>query len=112
MEQRWGQYLNLKDSETKRIIGNQIGTQAFSLYRAIFKGGVVHNVEGTTKRDVIKESVNIIANNLSLDAEVLSELLMDRENLMPTSLNHGVAVPHTRDFLIQKPFDSVLAGGR
>lgn len=101
------QYLNLKDSETKRIIGNQIGTQAFSLYRAIFKGGVVHNVEGATKRDVIKESVNIIANNLNLDADILSELLMDRENLMPTSLNHGVAVPHTRDFLIQKPFDSV-----
>jgi nitrogen PTS system EIIA component len=101
------QYLNLKDSETKRIISNQIGTQAFSLYRAIFKGGVVHDVEGTTKREVIQESVKMIANSLSMDGEVLTELLMDREGLMPTSLNHGVAVPHTRDFLIQKPFDVV-----
>lgn len=100
-------YLNLKDSETKRIIGNQIGSQAFSLFRAIYKGGVIHNVEGSTKREVIEESVKIIATTLGLDANVLTELLMDREELMPTSLNHGIAVPHTRDFLVQKPFDIV-----
>ena len=101
------QYLNLKDSETKRIIQNQIGSQAFSLFRAIYKGGVIHNIEGNTKSEVIEESVKIIAENLNLDTEVLLELLMDREKLMPTSLNHGVAVPHTRDFLFQKPFDIV-----
>jgi PTS system nitrogen regulatory IIA component len=32
---------------------------------------------------------------------------MDRERLMPTTLNHGIAVPHTRDFLLQKSFDVV-----
>ena len=101
------QYLNLKDSETKRIISKQMGTQAFSLFRGIYKGGVIRDVEGTTKKEVIQEAVKIIAKNLNLDAEVISELLLDREELMPTSLNHGVAVPHTRDFLVQKPFDIV-----
>lgn len=101
------QYLNLQDNQTKKIIGNQIGTQAFSLFRAIFKGEVLHNVEGSTKREIIQESVNAIAGSLNMDADVLTELLMDRERLMPTSLNHGIAVPHTRDFLIQKSFDIV-----
>lgn len=101
------QYLKLKDKETTRIISKQIGSQAYSLFRSIYKGGVIHNVEGTTKREIIEESVKIIAQNLNLDAEVLTELLMDRERLMPTSLNHGIAVPHTRDFLLQKPYDVI-----
>ena len=31
----------------------------------------------------------------------------DREKLMPTALSNGVAVPHTRDFLLQESFDVV-----
>ncbi len=100
-------YLNLNDQETKRIIGNQIGFQAFCLFRALYKGSVIHNVEGDTKKEVIEESVKIIAQNLSLDADILTEMLMDREKLMPTTLNHGIAVPHTRDFLLQKPYDVI-----
>jgi PTS system nitrogen regulatory IIA component len=99
--------LGLKDERTKQIISNQIGTQAYSLYRAIYRGGVVKNVKGDTKEEVISESVKIIADNLSLDAGVLRDLLMDRENLMPTGLNYGVAVPHTRDFLLPKSYDVV-----
>jgi nitrogen PTS system EIIA component len=101
------QYLNLQDKETKRIIANQIGYQAFSLFRALYKGGVIHNVEGTNKKEVIEESVKIISQSLGLDADILTEMLMDRERLMPTTLNHGIAVPHTRDFLLQKSFDVV-----
>jgi nitrogen PTS system EIIA component len=35
-------------------------------------------------------------------------LLMDREKMMPTALNHGIAVPHTRDFLRNGPLDMVF----
>ncbi len=48
-----------------------------------------------------------IAKDLHLDAEVITELLLDRERLMPTALSNGVAVPHTRDFLLQESFDVV-----
>ena len=99
--------VSLKDEKTKTLLANQIGSQAYSLFRAVYKGGVVNNVEGNNKKEVIFEAVKIIAANLGLDADVISELLIDRENLMPTALNHGIAVPHTRDFLLQKPFDVV-----
>jgi len=99
--------VSLTSERAKIIIGNQIGTHAYSLFRAVYKGGVIRNVKGKTKEEVIKESVKIIAQNLNLDEEALVDLLMDRENLMPTGLNHGIGVPHTRDFLFLKPYDII-----
>lgn len=100
-------FINIKSEEAQKLVGNKIGTQAYSLFRAIYKGSVINNIQGDTKEKVIKASVKVIAKNLSLDAEVLTDLLLDRENLMPTALNHGIAVPHTRDFLLPKSYDIV-----
>ncbi|MBN2479211.1 MAG: PTS sugar transporter subunit IIA [Parachlamydiales bacterium] len=99
--------IKLSSEKAKKIIAKKIGTQAFSLYRAVYKGGVITNIDGKTKEEVLKKSVKVIAKNLSLDADVLTDLLLDRERLMPTALNHGIAVPHTRDFLIPKSYDVV-----
>src|SRR5690606_8578206 len=79
----------------------------FSLYRALHKGGVYFDVPGSTKETLIRSSMQMLARDLHLDAEVLTELLLDRERLMSTGLSNGVAVPHTRDFLLQEPFDVV-----
>ncbi len=83
------------------------GSHKFSLYRAIHKGLVLENIAGDTKSSVIQNAVEKIALELNLDQEVLTELLLDREKLMPCALNHGVAVPHTRDFLLHETFDVV-----
>jgi PTS system nitrogen regulatory IIA component len=99
--------IELQGEKTERILRSRIGTQAYSLFRAIYKGGVLSNVPGNTKEEVICEALKQIAASLNLDADVLTELFLDREELMPTALNHGVAVPHTRDFLLQAPFDVV-----
>ncbi len=84
-----------------------LGTQQFGLYRAIHKGGVYQDVPGDTKEEVIRAAVERIAADICLDAEMVTELLLDREKLMPTALSNGVAVPHTRDFLLQESFDVV-----
>jgi nitrogen PTS system EIIA component len=99
--------IDIKSSQAKEILSRKIGTNAYSLYRALYKGSVLNNIKNKTKDEVIKESVNIIANDLSLDASVLTDLLLDREKLMPTALNHGIAVPHTRDFLLPQSFDII-----
>lgn len=83
------------------------GIKQYSLFRAIHKGGVQHRVPGNTKEDVIRNTMSRIAGDLELDAEVLSELLLDREKLQPTALNNGIGIPHTRDFLLQGPQDIV-----
>ncbi|HSX13870.1 MAG TPA: PTS sugar transporter subunit IIA [Chlamydiales bacterium] len=84
-----------------------LGTQHFGLYRAIHKGSVYKDIPGDTKEEVIRNAVDLIAADINLDAEVITELLLDREKLMPTALSNGVAVPHTRDFLIPESFDVV-----
>jgi len=83
------------------------GLQQFSLYRAIHQGGVYLDIPGKNKKEIIRNAMKKLAGKLFLDAEVLTDLLLDREALMPTALNHGVAVPHTRDFALPGPFDVI-----
>ena len=70
----------------------RLGTQQFGLYRAIHKGGVYTDIAGDTKEEVIRNAMQHIAKDLHLDAEVITELLLDRENLMPTALSNGPPV--------------------
>ncbi len=83
------------------------GLQHFNLYRALHKGHVLNDVEGGSKEEVIRNSMKIISKQLDVDAEVLTNLLLDREKLMSTAINSGVAVPHTRDFLLPSAYDVV-----
>lgn len=87
--------------------GERFGTQQFGLFRAVHKGGVWSNVPGSTKEEVIRTAMKLIAKDLCLDADVLTDLLLDRERLMPTALSNGIGVPHTRDFLLQDSYDVV-----
>jgi PTS system nitrogen regulatory IIA component len=83
------------------------GIKQFSLYRSIHKGGVLTEISGSSKEEIIRNATAQIARDLDLDAEVLSELLWDRERLQPTALNNGIGIPHTRDFLLKGPQDIV-----
>lgn len=83
------------------------GVKQFGLYRALHKGDVWVNVPGKTKEEVIRNTMQRMAKNLNLDAYGISELLLDRERLMPTALNNGLGIPHTRDFLLNAHYDVV-----
>lgn len=91
----------------KQESNSSMGMQQFSLYRAVHHGGVYSDIPGTTKEEIICATMNRVAEKMSLDGQVLSELLLDRERMMPTALNNGIAVPHAREFVEQLPFDFV-----
>ena len=93
-----------EDDQTEKGAG---GNKQYSLFRALNKGQVIPNLNGTTKEEVIRSTTKIISNEMNLDAEVLSELLIDREQLQPTALNNGIGIPHTRDFLLSEHYDVV-----
>jgi PTS system nitrogen regulatory IIA component len=84
------------------------GSKQFSLFRAIHKGDALHHLKGKTKEEIIRTTMRKTAKLLHVDAEVLTDLLLDRENLMPTALNNGIAVPHTRDSLLDAHHDVVI----
>lgn len=99
MKRKQGKQEASEESQEESEI-NTRGSQQFSLYRALHRGGVYYNVPGKTKEEVIKAAMQQVAKTHQLDADLLSELLIEREQLAPTALNHGIGVPHTRDFLL------------
>jgi len=84
------------------------GSKQFSLFRAIHKGDTLHHLKGKTKEEIIRATMRKVAKTLHVDAEVMTELLLDREHLMPTALNNGIAVPHTRDSLLNAHHDVII----
>jgi PTS system nitrogen regulatory IIA component len=93
-------YPPIQDDE---ISSKRTGTQQYSLYRAMYKGGVVSNLPVKNKNELIKMVMQRSAPRLGLDPDVCAELLIDRESLMPTALNSGLAVPHPRDIVLEIP---------
>ena len=84
------------------------GLQLFSLYRAMHKGGIMHDVSGKNKAQVIKNAMQKAAPRIGFDPELITELLMDREALMSTALNHGIAIPHPRDSILEHPGSDLI----
>ena len=97
-------------SEEEAVEVSQVkaGTQQFSLFRALHKGGVLTAVPGRSKEEIIRSSAKAISVTLGFDADLLAELLLDRENLTSTALNHGIAVPHPREVILKGPSDVIV----
>jgi PTS system nitrogen regulatory IIA component len=83
------------------------GSQRYSLYRALHHGTVLHDVPGESKEEIIAYVTQELAQQVDADPQVLTELLLDREALMPTALANGVGVPHTRDHVVSSHLDYV-----
>lgn len=84
------------------------GNMQFGLYRALYRGEVLDGVLGKGKEEVIRKTMQYMGNRFELDPDVLTDLFMDREQMMPTALGHGIAVPHTRDFLLDTHYDVIV----
>jgi len=86
----------------------QMGERSnYNLYRALLKGDVWHDIEGSSKEEIIPSVCTRISKKLNLDPETLSNLILDRENLMPTAVGAGFAIPHARDFYLDRPHDYI-----
>ncbi|MCH9625508.1 MAG: hypothetical protein S4CHLAM123_06840 [Chlamydiales bacterium] len=79
----------------------------FSLYRALYRGQVHMDIPGLTKEALIHNVMGQMGERFDLDPTVLTELFLDRERMMPTTLGHGIGVPHTRDFLLDTHYDVI-----
>lgn len=95
----------MSDEPSEKVV--KTGSLQFSLYRAIYRGEVYSDLEATTKEGIIAETMEKVAEPFELDQLVLTELFIDREKMMATGLGYGIAVPHTRDFLLQTHFDVI-----
>lgn len=83
------------------------GSLRYNLFRALNNGDVFTDIDADNKQSLIRQTMKRLAPLLRLDADVLYELFMDRENLVSTAVGHGFAIPHARDFLMTGHRDAV-----
>ncbi len=55
-----------------------------------------------TKEGFLKEISRLIADDLSLEEQVVCDLFMDREELSSTGIGKGIAIPHIRCAELEK----------
>ncbi|MCH9617593.1 MAG: hypothetical protein SP4CHLAM5_08820 [Chlamydiia bacterium] len=80
----------------------------YCLYRAVHKGCVINNMPASSKEEIILSVMNHASSVLKINPEIVAEMLIEREKLMSTALGGGIAVPHTRDFLLHDYTDAAV----
>jgi PTS system nitrogen regulatory IIA component len=75
------------------------------------RGGVYHNVPGTTPKELLAAVINCLPPLPSLDTNQLYREILEREALVSTGIGKGIALPHPRNPLIGEdgePFVAVV----
>lgn len=66
-------------------------------YNFLAEGNIVCGLNGANRDDAIEELVKLLArNNAGVDAESVLKSVLERENVLPTAIAPGLAVPHAR----------------
>lgn len=82
------------------------GAVDFCLADVIEAGGILHEVPGSTRMEVIAGVVRAMRLPEGLDTEFVLDVLLAREQLGSTGIGEGIAIPHARNPIVmhvQKP---------
>jgi len=81
-----------------------------SLRAAIERGGIYHDLPGSTPEEVLDAITRLPGIPERVDRALLRQLLVGREALMSTGIGGGIAIPHPRDpLVVHVPEPIVLA---
>ncbi|MFA7361940.1 MAG: PTS sugar transporter subunit IIA [Candidatus Kapaibacterium sp.] len=75
-------------------LNNNPNTDSFA--KILERGGIISNIKGENVREVFKNAIDKIFIPPDLSKDELFEALISREELMPTAIGHGIAIPHPR----------------
>lgn len=83
-----------------RMLDLGAGREDLSLAELIRRGGVLDDVDGDSSVEVIRAAISRLPTAAGIDKETLLYFLIQREELMPTAIGRGIAVPHPRNPVI------------
>lgn len=66
----------------------------------IKKGGIFFDIDGETPMEVIKNAVNMMPIPPEVSKDMVTLSLLEREEMMPTAIGKGIAIPHPRNPII------------
>jgi len=82
------------------LINISIPEKQDNLAILIEKGGVVFNISGENVQEVLKNAVQGINTPPNKSKETILSALLSREELMPTAIGKGIAIPHPRNPIV------------
>jgi len=80
-----------------------LGLNNHNLPELLESGGVVSGIKGANVREVLENAVEKIATPPGLTKEDILVALMRREELMPTAIGKGIAIPHPHNPIVTNP---------
>ncbi|MDR0599288.1 MAG: PTS sugar transporter subunit IIA [Treponema sp.] len=83
-----------------------------SLAALLRRGGLFYHAPGTRSVELLTWLVNMVTDRAgrgAVDREKLLTAVLEREELMPTAMGNGVALPHPRNPVIEKAGDQFAA---
>ncbi len=83
-------------------------TQEYRLFPAMKRGGVLHGIRGDNPSAVLEAIVEAAPVDPFMRRDELFARLIEREELAPTGLGHGVAIPHPRSPLQSGPGEPII----
>jgi len=83
-----------------KIINLNSTNHSHNLKTLIDNGGIFYDIEGSTVKDIIKNSVDRLKLPEETNKEMVLLSLLERESMMPTSIGKGIAIPHPRNPII------------
>lgn len=90
-----------KIAVSSSVFGND-GSASISmtLSDALTSGGIVYDLQGVTKGEVLTNAVAAMQLPDKVDRDRLLQLLVARESLASTAIGDGIAIPHVRHPLV------------
>lgn len=79
-------------------LSNSDGGEGLS--RLLERGGIISGIAGGSVREVLEDAVKKINGPQSISKEEILSALLRREELMPTAIGKGIAIPHPRNPVI------------
>lgn len=83
-----------------RFLEMKLGNMPVSISGLIKKGGILRDVKGTTPAVILTEAVSKMSFPSEITKEEVLLSLIEREEMMPTAVGRGIAIPHPRNPII------------
>jgi PTS system nitrogen regulatory IIA component len=94
---------------TKKVLDIDVTKTGVSLTALISRGGVFYNVEGSTTFEVIKNAAEYIPLPFEISRDRVIYRLLEREEMVPTAIGKGIAIPHPREPIITDPAEQSVS---
>ncbi|MFH2045551.1 MAG: PTS sugar transporter subunit IIA [Pseudomonadota bacterium] len=94
--EKWAQKHNISLTLSDHHKNDTKNSEKNALTLAMKRGGVHYDIPGDSVNEVLKNAVSLVPDMSEYDREILYNKLIERENLTPTGIGKGVAIPHPR----------------